>query len=138
MDEGSEFSLSIPVKAVPEVPQVENDQNLVEIIREDVEEIQNILDEKQTQEKEFVNTLQIPENVDDDRNIIQEGDKTILIIEDDTNFAKALLKYAHLQNYKAVIEVRGDRGLAAALEYRPQAILLDVSASRKRRMAGDG
>ncbi len=126
VDEGSEFSLSIPVKAVPEVPHVEKDQNLVEIIREDVEEIQNILDEKQTEEKEAVNTLQIPENVDDDRNTIQEGDKTILIIEDDTNFAKALLKYAHLQNYKAVIEVRGDRGLAAALEYRPQAILLDV------------
>jgi len=126
VDEGSEFSLSIPVKAVTEVPHVEKDQNLVEIIREDVEEIQNILDEKQTEEKEAVNTLQIPENVDDDRNTIQEGDKTILIIEDDTNFAKALLKYAHLQNYKAVIEVRGDRGLAAALEYRPQAILLDV------------
>lgn len=126
VDEGSEFSLSIPVKAITEAPQVEKDQNLVEIIREDVEEIQNILDEKQTEEKETVNILQIPENVDDDRNTIQEGDKTILIIEDDTNFAKALLKYAHLQNYKAVIEVRGDRGLAAALEYRPQAILLDV------------
>jgi DNA-binding response OmpR family regulator len=64
--------------------------------------------------------------VDDDRNTIQEGDKTILIIEDDTNFAKALLKYAHLQNYKAVIEVRGDRGLVCSTGISSAGNLLDV------------
>ena len=73
-----------------------------------------------------MNTLKIPEDVEDDRENIQEGDKVILIIEDDTNFAKALLKYAHLQNYKGIVVVRGDYALTAAQQYHPHAILLDV------------
>ncbi|WP_294296375.1 response regulator [uncultured Chryseobacterium sp.] len=126
VDEGSEFSLIIPVKEAAEIKPAENEQSLVKTIREDVEEIQHILDEGEEEVKKEVNTLAIPENVDDDRNGIKKDDKVILIIEDDTNFAKALLKYARLQNYKAVIEVRGDRGLAAALQYKPHAILLDI------------
>jgi signal transduction histidine kinase/DNA-binding response OmpR family regulator/CHASE3 domain sensor protein len=126
VNEGSEFSLTIPVNAISEINHMETDQDLVEIIREDVEEIQNILEDGEIEISRSTNMLEIPESVADDRNYIKEGDKVILIIEDDTNFAKALLKYAHLQNYKAVVEVRGDYGLSAALKYRPQAILLDV------------
>jgi len=123
VNKGSEFSFTIPVHPVAEIVQPETDQDLVEIIREDVEEIQNILDEG---ENKNANTLEIPEDVPDDRDNIQEGDKIILIIEDDTNFAKALLKYAHLQNYKGIVVVRGDYALSAARQYHPHAILLDV------------
>lgn len=123
VNKGSEFSFSIPVHPVTEIAHSETDQDLVEIIREDVEEIQNILDEGEIVP---VNTLKIPEDVQDDRENIQEGDKVILIIEDDTNFAKALLKYAHLQNYKGIVVVRGDYALSAAQQYHPHAILLDV------------
>jgi len=49
-----------------------------------------------------------------------------LIVEDDTNFAKALLKYARKQNYKAVVSVRGDQAVPFAIQYRPSAILLDI------------
>lgn len=126
INEGSEFSLVIPVKAVSEIEHIETDQDLVEIIREDVVEIKNILDDGEEEYYNTINTLEIPEDVADDRESIQDGDKVILIIEDDTNFAKALLKYARMQNYKAVVAVRGDHGVSAALKYRPQAILLDV------------
>ncbi|WP_395973162.1 response regulator [Chryseobacterium cucumeris] len=123
LNKGSEFSFIIPVHQVTEIVHSETDQDLVEIIREDVEEIQNILDEGETVK---TNTLEIPEDVEDDRENIQKGDKIILIIEDDTNFAKALLKYARLQNYKGVVVVRGDYGLSAAQKYHPHAILLDI------------
>ncbi len=126
VNEGSEFRLIIPVKAVAEIEHVETDQDLVEIIREDVVEIKNILDDGEEEYYNTINTLEIPEDVADDRESIQDGDKVILIIEDDTNFAKALLKYARMQNYKAIVAVRGDHGVSAALKYRPQAILLDV------------
>lgn len=126
VNEGSEFSLVIPVKAVSEIEHIETDQDLVEIIREDVVEIKNILDDGEEEYYNTINTLEIPEDVADDRESIHDGDKVILIIEDDTNFAKALLKYARMQNYKAVVAVRGDHGVSAALKYRPQAILLDV------------
>ncbi|AZA50633.1 response regulator [Chryseobacterium carnipullorum] len=126
VDEGSEFSLTIPVKAISETIQPENDQNLVDIIREDVEEIQNILEEAEAKTALHLETLEIPEDVDDDRDEITPEDKVILIVEDDINFAKALLKYTRMNHYKGVVVVRGDYALSAAVQYHPQAILLDV------------
>jgi len=125
VNEGSEFSFNIPIKPVTEIVTHETDQQLVDIIREDVEVIQNILDDGETEYYEKI-VLEIPESVDDDRDQINEDDKVILIIEDDTNFAKALLKYARTQDYKGIVVVRGDHALAAAQQYHPQAILLDV------------
>ncbi len=68
----------------------------------------------------------IPEAIPDDRNNIRKDDKVILIVEDDTIFAKTLLNYARKENYKGVIVVRGDLALPAAIEYQPRAILLDI------------
>ena len=50
----------------------------------------------------------------------------ILIIEDDTNFAKSLLQFANKKGYKVVVAVRGDEGLIYARKYLPVGILLDV------------
>ncbi|GGG66364.1 response regulator [Epilithonimonas arachidiradicis] len=119
VNEGSEFSLTIPSSKNIEIVQLETDQNLVDIIKEDVEEIKHILDDSHP-------VLEIPEDVDDDRDTITEDDRVILIVEDDTNFAKALLKYARMQNYKGVVVVRGDQALSAAIQYHPLAILLDI------------
>ena len=130
VNEGSEFSLIIPIseslKGSQTVSGVNSDQNLVDVILEDVEEIKQIIDYQENEIETAFKHLVIPENVDDDRNSISEGDKVILIVEDDTNFAIALLKFARLQNYKGVIVVRGDQALSAAMQYRPAAILLDV------------
>jgi len=127
VNEGSEFSLIIPVTAVSETGQApETDQHLVDIIREDVEEIQNILDDTEAEPTAPVEILPIPESIEDDRDGITTQDKVILIVEDDIHFAKALLKYARMNQYKGVVVVRGDHALSAAVQYHPQAILLDV------------
>ncbi|WP_118952668.1 response regulator [Taibaiella helva] len=68
----------------------------------------------------------IPDEIADDRNSLQPGDKVILIVEDDTAFAGALLQFTRKQHYKGLVAVRGDQGLHMAREYRPQAILLDI------------
>ncbi|WDF54317.1 response regulator [Mucilaginibacter sp. KACC 22063] len=68
----------------------------------------------------------IPGDVEDDRNTIGDDDKVILIIEDDTPFAKALLGFTRQRGYKGVISVRGDLGIEYAIKYRPLAILLDL------------
>ena len=122
VDEGSEFSFSIPVNEKSKSVYSETDEHLIEIIQEDVQEIKNIIDDHSVD----ANFLEIPENIDDDRDSITKDDKVILIIEDDTNFAKALLKYARMQNYKGVVVVRGDHALSAAEQYRPLAVLLDI------------
>ncbi|AXY73414.1 response regulator [Paraflavitalea soli] len=68
----------------------------------------------------------IPENVPDDRHKINHRDKVILIVEDDTNFAKSLLDYTRNKGYKGVVSVRGDEALALALQFMPAGILLDI------------
>lgn len=80
---------------------------------------------KDDEPKRFISD-QIPQPVDDDRDDIQEGDKIILIIEDDTAFAKILLEYTRKKNYKGIVAVRGDDGIELARHYRPLAILLDI------------
>ncbi|WP_207632708.1 response regulator [Foetidibacter luteolus] len=68
----------------------------------------------------------IPEDVPDDRNNIQPGDKTILIVEDDTPFAKVLLDFTRQKGYKGIVTVRGDYAIDLARIYRPSGILLDI------------
>ncbi|NEU72417.1 HAMP domain-containing protein [Hassallia byssoidea VB512170] len=62
----------------------------------------------------------------DDRQNIESGDRTLLIIEDDLNFARIMLDMAREQGFKGVIASRGDVGLAMAQELQPAAIMLDI------------
>ena len=62
----------------------------------------------------------------DDREMIEEGDRTVLIVENDQNFAKVLLDMARDKGFKGVVELDGEAGLSAAREVRPDAITLDV------------
>lgn len=125
LGEGSEFSLVIPKEPMEESEMKDTEKSLAEIISDDLEDIKNIM-ESDENPAILTNNLEIPEDVDDDRKAIKEDDKVILIIEDDVNFAKAILKYARTNNYKGVVVVRGDHALSAALQYKPVAILLDI------------
>ncbi|HEX3534235.1 MAG TPA: response regulator, partial [Gemmatimonadaceae bacterium] len=69
----------------------------------------------------------IPQTViADDRDHIEEGDRTVLVVENDQNFAKVLLDMARDKGYKGVVELDGEAGLKAAREIRPDAITLDI------------
>lgn len=68
----------------------------------------------------------IPNEVEDDRDNLEPGDRAILIVEDDTAFSKALLDFTRKNGYKGIIAVRGDVALEMAVKYTPLAILLDI------------
>lgn len=68
----------------------------------------------------------VPDPVPDDRDSLTPEDHLILIVEDDTVFARELLRFTHSQHYKGVIAVRGDEALDLAVRYAPRAILLDI------------
>ena len=69
---------------------------------------------------------EIPENIPDDRSKVKPGDKVMLIVEDDINFAKSLLEFTRKRGYKGVVAVRGDEGLELAHQLLPVGILLDI------------
>lgn len=64
--------------------------------------------------------------IEDDANTIVEGDKTLLIIEDDVKFAHILMDMARGRGFKALVALQGDTGLEMAQEYLPDAIILDI------------
>ena len=121
LGEGSTFRLTIPNRKISDSLPLTSEV-LVESITQEVEEMTALVADTGSP----FTISNIPEEVEDDRHEIRSGDKVILIVEDDTAFAKALLKYAHQNGYKGVIIVRGDWATEAAEKYQPLAILLDI------------
>ncbi len=72
----------------------------------------------------------IPESnyqaLSDDRGQIQPGDRVVLIIEDDFNFAHVLLQMAREKDFKGIIALQGETGLALTSQFQPDAIFLDI------------
>ena len=113
---GSEFILSVPVDInnIPETPGKNEKQKIIFPVEDAVE-----------QQKRFI-VDHIPQKIEDDRDNISKDDKVILIIEDDTAFAKILLDFSRQKNYKGIVAVRGDVGIKMANHFKPLAILLDI------------
>ncbi len=118
---GSEFTLTIPVKRnagyIPDEP------NASLILADETKSADRTVIKKQ--DKKYITDV-IPAAIPDDRDNINNGDKIILIIEDDTAFARSLLDFTRQKNYKGIVAVRGDEGVDLAKQYHPHGILLDI------------
>ncbi|WP_031527116.1 response regulator [Dyadobacter crusticola] len=119
-NQGSEFSIIIPIAASYAIQ--EKEENFFKPNREETLPGKTAPAEA---DRRFISTV-IPESIPDDRNTVQAGDKTILIVEDDTFFAKSLLDYTRRHGYKGIVSVRGDEGLQLAKTFKPIGILLDI------------
>jgi signal transduction histidine kinase/DNA-binding response OmpR family regulator len=71
--------------------------------------------------------LLLPGDVEDDRHDLEDGDRVLLLVEEDADLARTMLDAAHERGFKTVVARRGDAGLALAHELRPSAIVLDTS-----------
>jgi signal transduction histidine kinase/DNA-binding response OmpR family regulator/CHASE3 domain sensor protein len=131
--EGSEFTVLVPLQAASASP---TSDNAGDRANEEAPVRSLFMAPQQTNQTvaipakviapdKYISAV-IPASIPDDRNNIMEGDKVILIIEDDTNFAKSLLDYARKKSYKGVVAVRGDEGLNLGVLYKPVGILLDI------------
>ncbi|MCC5655658.1 HAMP domain-containing protein [Nostoc sp. XA010] len=64
--------------------------------------------------------------LNDDRAVIERGDRVLLIVEDDINFARILLEMAQQHGFKVITAQTGSTGLMLAQQFQPSAILLDI------------
>lgn len=71
-------------------------------------------------------SLLAADGVEDDRERLSDGDRVLLIIEDDIHFATLMLDMARSRGFKGLVALRGDVGLALAHAYKPDAVLLDI------------
>jgi CheY-like chemotaxis protein len=115
---GSTFTLFIPAvySAVPQV------QRALPEPRARIVSLMSDIDAVHVVES----SLQQPD-VPDDRARIEPGDRVLLIIENDENFARFLLDLAHEQGFKALVALSGAAGVTLAQQQsRIDAITLDL------------
>jgi HAMP domain-containing protein/signal transduction histidine kinase/CheY-like chemotaxis protein len=63
----------------------------------------------------------------DDRGEIGPGDRVMLIIEDESSFARTLVDIAHEKGFKCIVEQNGEDAIMTARKFRPDAITLDLT-----------
>ncbi len=114
---GAVFTLYLPVGAeMP--PEKEGEQQQAKQPLVPKIEISTQAYEGGGQEREFA--------VADDRDRLSDGDRVMLIIEDDPKFAEILLEQCHESHFKALVTDNGEEGLRLADQYRPSGIILDI------------
>jgi HAMP domain-containing protein/CheY-like chemotaxis protein/signal transduction histidine kinase len=62
----------------------------------------------------------------DDRAEIEEGDRVVMIVEDDADFARILLDRTRAKGFKGLVASTGKTALELAQQYSPVAITLDI------------
>jgi CheY-like chemotaxis protein len=73
-----------------------------------------------------VASVSVPERIEDDRNNLQPEDAVLLIVEDDSHYARVLRDLSRDQGFKVLVATGGVEALALAKEFHPAAISLDV------------
>ncbi|AMX58071.1 response regulator [Leptospira borgpetersenii serovar Hardjo-bovis] len=113
VNKGSTFSLLLPI---------EGKRNETSIPKEETGVVADFETFVKQDQNEFVNYPALK----DDRNEIVEGDKILLIVEDDLKFASILLKQANEKGFRGISAATGEDGLVLARKHKPHAILLDL------------
>jgi CheY-like chemotaxis protein/signal transduction histidine kinase len=122
INEGSTFSLIIPLEIFPEqetgTMNTSEESVLVEPRPVPIA-IGSYRDEKDTKYLNY-------HTLEDDRKTLTKEDKVLLIIEDDLVFVSILKKQAYQKGFKCLLASTGEDGLILVAKFKPQAIILDM------------
>lgn len=110
--EGSTFGLIIPFAI----------QTATAVPKPQVPQVESPISPQPSHEKETTTVHHLA----DDRDTIGNGDKIVLIIEDDESFANILKQQAQDRKFKTLVSATGEDGLFLAEKYQPHAIILDL------------
>jgi len=111
VNKGSVFTLEVPVVFTGKVINEVKDRSDDLLLPDQVLPMENIREQTA---------------IADDRAQLKKGEKLMLIIEDDVNFATIIRDYARHKGYQVIIALEGDEGLYYARRYKPNAIILDI------------
>ena len=118
---GSDFTLTLPVAYTASATgTAERPQRVAAMGPAAAEPIRLSIDASPT------GTLD-PAAVEDDRESLIPGGRTVLAVEDDLSFATILRDLARELGFQCVVTHGANDGLAAAVKFQPSAILLDIN-----------
>ncbi len=113
VNSGSVFTLILPVEIQQHVPEQLSDSPIKE-------------DESLKKPDMSLPTYLNYPTIQDDRQEIENQDRTVLIIEDDLRFAEILKSQASRKGFKCLAAATGEDGLVLARQFMPGAIILDM------------
>ena len=119
--QGSTFTLYLPLSFVPTTPRPAGMVNAEALKTMAAEASPKIV-----REKAEVAPPPLPIDIEDDRSLIESGDKILLIIEDDAATAKIMREMGRKAGFKVLAANLGGSGLDLAQKYLPHAITLDL------------
>ncbi len=130
---GSTFTLYLPVRYVPSRNRRGQINDVlpappVQFQPEAVQEMANKIlgKDKPAEVVEEEHQIHMANEVKDDREEIQAGDRVLLIVENDAGFARILLDAARAQGFKGLVTPLGATALAMVRDHKPVALTLDI------------
>ncbi len=121
VNEGSTFTLFIPVK--------NKEGDSVTSKKVEIKQKSSELQKKKSRAEKQKNKpapVTDEEFIPDDRDKLENNEDVILIIEDDPNFAKILLKQCHSKDFKCIATPTGEEGYELAKKHNVSAVILDI------------
>ncbi len=118
---GSTFTLYLPETYIP----IQN--TLKDILSDDLYQLKNynpMLDSAKNNSDIQLNLQSLV--INDDRKNIRDGDKILLIVENDINFANTVMDIAREKSFKVIIALNSETALILTKQYKPDAITLDI------------
>ncbi|HEY8734070.1 MAG TPA: ATP-binding protein, partial [Puia sp.] len=132
VDQGSRFTLFLPLEYNPTHVKKEKQSSLTiseyKLLTQDSDEsaIQSVPTVKLPEIRDLDVISEIINETGDDRNMIGDDDKVVLIIEDDIRFARIIIEKAHERNMKAVVATGFSEVFTLANKFNPISVTLDV------------
>ncbi len=129
-DQGSTFTLYFPERVRRQESAVRNQESEVrnqqsgDRLRSNLQETSLQRDDTRIAKSSHEKTDS--QSITDDRENLTTENKTLLIIEDDQTFSNLLMEIAREKHFKCLVAEDGKTGLQLAIEYQPNAIILDV------------
>ncbi len=120
--QGSTFTLYLPQSYVPARPARRQPTSIPATL-----ELPNVLAAPESTQAQVAQEAMLAAQFADDSPNVRSGDKVLLIVENDNNFAHFLYDMAHERGFKAVVTGRGAAAIAKAREIQPSAITLDIN-----------
>ncbi len=69
-------------------------------------------------------SARLPEPLTDDRADLAPGDRVAILMSEDPDLARSAVGVAHEQDFKCLLALRGDAGLALVHEFMPEAVVV--------------
>jgi signal transduction histidine kinase/DNA-binding response OmpR family regulator/HAMP domain-containing protein len=124
LGQGSTFTLYVPLNPVPLRPT--RTERAVPPRRQEtvIDLMPEPINGGASESIDSLGSIEAP--LEDDRSSLKEGDRVLLIVEDDPLYAGVLLEMGRQKGFKGVVAPLGSAGLALARDLKPSAITLDI------------